>query len=205
MGMFTNAQVQKMIPRLGDGNSEYIIAMKHTSVGVSLENDSPSRGRKLNIGHLVDYQEYVQKMIPRLGDGNRQRDRRVLCHLCLENDSPSRGRKRKKCWIRRRMETSLENDSPSRGRKRIPAHDGRSSRARLENDSPSRGRKLTGAGIYYQMKQVQKMIPRLGDGNSNTTISSDIIFVQKMIPRLGDGNQEEMKKILAFSDRGFRK
>ena len=95
-------------------------------------------------------------MIPRLGDGNLliMSIEQLSIPVSLENDSPSRGRKRKKCWIRRRMETSLENDSPSRGRKRIPAHDGRSSRARLENDSPSRGRKLTGAGIYYQMKQV---------------------------------------------------
>ena len=58
-----------MIPRLGDGNLRSV-AVK-SNILVSLENDSPSRGRKPNLEHI---QRYI------FSDG-------------LENDSPSRGRK----------------------------------------------------------------------------------------------------------------
>ena len=60
-----------MIPRLGDGN--VTITDTDINFSISLENDSPSRGRKL---FLID----------------------IKSHYCnkrsLENDSPSRGRKR---------------------------------------------------------------------------------------------------------------
>ena len=57
-----------MIPRLGDGN--YYDFVGRDSAHFGLENDSPSRGRKLN-------------------------STCCLCSTlkCLENDSPSRGRK----------------------------------------------------------------------------------------------------------------
>ena len=57
-----------MIPRLGDGNLN--AALWTLKTVLSLENDSPSRGRKLPLTQL----EAVE--------------------LRLENDSPSRGRKR---------------------------------------------------------------------------------------------------------------
>ena len=63
-----------------------------------LENDSPSRGRKLK-GHTDDVHH---------GPGG------------LENDSPSRGRKLATVLVaslKSASSTSLENDSPSRGRK----------------------------------------------------------------------------------------
>ena len=65
----------------------------------SLENDSPSRGRK-------------QKLIL---------NQSFLLPLGLENDSPSRGQKL--CVFHGTSVIdlySLENDSPSRGRKPIP-------------------------------------------------------------------------------------
>ena len=58
-----------MIPRLGDGNADD--GDKSGQVTTCLENDSPSRGRKLSRSLL----------------------RRTLI-TSLENDSPSRGRKR---------------------------------------------------------------------------------------------------------------
>ena len=63
----------------------------------SLENDSPSRGRKL---------AHTDITIPAFNYG-------------LENDSPSRGRKRIVIWegFYPLPSIRLENDSPSRGRK----------------------------------------------------------------------------------------
>ena len=57
-----------MIPRLGDGNIQGLVPS--FSCRSSLENDSPSRGRKLREAILIT------------------RDA-----ISLENDSPSRGRK----------------------------------------------------------------------------------------------------------------
>ena len=57
-----------MIPRLGDGNGRVKVGETER---YSLENDSPSRGRK-----------------PRRAWNNAR------AVACLENDSPSRGRKR---------------------------------------------------------------------------------------------------------------
>ena len=59
-----------MIPRLGDGNkiSEIMDGFKKS---ISLENDSPSRGRKLIVTTPLD----------------------IVSSKSLENDSPSRGRK----------------------------------------------------------------------------------------------------------------
>ena len=109
-----------MIPRLGDGNYNPQTSLP-TMFSGSLENDSPSRGRKQsNKVSIV--------LNPKISG--------------LENDSPSRGRKP---WLSQPFWQSvlrLENDSPSRGRKcavlaaALTAADG------LENDSPSRGRKL---------------------------------------------------------------
>ena len=87
-----------MIPRLGDGNCIGDWKGHDARHGRSLENDSPSRGRKLQL--LV---ECIASL-----------------NHCLENDSPSRGRK-----LSARTEgndgiiSGLENDSPSRGRKLI--------------------------------------------------------------------------------------
>ena len=58
-----------MIPRLGDGNKKSSGISSLTKV-LRLENDSPSRGRKL-----------------------KSADEDTLS-TCLENDSPSRGRKK---------------------------------------------------------------------------------------------------------------
>ena len=58
-----------MIPRLGDGN--FNSNMKSTAE-IGLENDSPSRGRKLYI--------MVEELY-------------TIYQIRLENDSPSRGRK----------------------------------------------------------------------------------------------------------------
>ncbi len=59
-----------MIPRLGDGNLlEFLV--HYSCVSSSLENDSPSRGRKLGL--------QLEDIIPIMPS--------------LENDSPSRGRK----------------------------------------------------------------------------------------------------------------
>ena len=84
-----------MIPRLGDGNSTWCIK-NHQHIS-RLENDSPSRGRKLAL-----------------------QSANVVNALSLENDSPSRGRK---LYVPRYYLIfpliSLENDSPSRGRKHI--------------------------------------------------------------------------------------
>ena len=64
---------------------------------LSLENDSPSRGRKHNSLSFLTIQN------PRFG---------------LENDSPSRGRKRERIMLDGYgTHKGLENDSPSRGRK----------------------------------------------------------------------------------------
>ena len=57
-----------MIPRLGDGNFKEI---NNINVESSLENDSPSRGRKLYMSQHGEQSELLR----------------------LENDSPSRGRK----------------------------------------------------------------------------------------------------------------
>ena len=64
----------------------------------SLENDSPSRGRKLNL------------KLTSLPSGTL---------FSLENDSPSRGRKRVEFCKNTLAIYGLENDSPSRGRKRF--------------------------------------------------------------------------------------
>ena len=62
----------------------------------SLENDSPSRGRKLSL-RLLHFTFQSES---------------------LENDSPSRGRKQLQGKVADRVgNTGLENDSPSRGRK----------------------------------------------------------------------------------------
>ena len=91
-----------------------------------LENDSPSRGRKLQ-------NPRISQLIEPSG---------------LENDSPSRGRKRFSTVQLRRCHR-LENDSPSRGRKPYELsymlYD--ESDECLENDSPSRGRKLSGYNV----------------------------------------------------------
>ena len=58
-----------MIPRLGDGN--FVLVMLNTVDEISLENDSPSRGRKLEV-RLSVLKDFITS---------------------LENDSPSRGRK----------------------------------------------------------------------------------------------------------------
>ena len=60
-----------MIPRLGDGNDNSHLMINFPYY--SLENDSPSRGRK-------------PIYIPTIEEDD---------DFCLENDSPSRGRKRK--------------------------------------------------------------------------------------------------------------
>ena len=82
-----------MIPRLGDGNIKYVAKYRLRNC---LENDSPSRGRKL----FQDPESNYWRL-----------------KLGLENDSPSRGRKllvhETDFWII----SCLENDSPSRGRK----------------------------------------------------------------------------------------
>ena len=83
-----------MIPRLGDGNHIMIHCIGSSRRYISLENDSPSRGRKLD--------GIVTKTFEQYG---------------LENDSPSRGRKRKNADNGGAVK-GLENDSPSRGRKR---------------------------------------------------------------------------------------
>ena len=82
-----------MIPRLGDGNH---IEVEYSIFSTSLENDSPSRGRKR--GH------------PRISPRYSWR---------LENDSPSRGRKPNAIKQEAKDRRSLENDSPSRGRKHL--------------------------------------------------------------------------------------
>ena len=83
-----------MIPRLGDGNQQKYI---DTDISLSLENDSPSRGRKRALEDATNQilnAIKVQKMIPRLGDGNAIPEPRISgIDGSLENDSPSRGRK----------------------------------------------------------------------------------------------------------------
>ena len=110
-----------MIPRLGDGNSAVIFINSNDCK--SLENDSPSRGRK---------HPFFRVIIT------------ITTLLSLENDSPSRGRKRDEPVSNELPHhcVSLENDSPSRGRKRYTNNvDVVQCSGRLENDSPSRGRK----------------------------------------------------------------
>ena len=108
-----------MIPRLGDGNPNKCCVVRYLLNIKSLENDSPSRGRKRLLKQLL-----------------------LSLNNCLENDSPSRGRKPEINSLHLETPTSsLENDSPSRGRKQElekMIH----LKYRLENDSPSRGRKL---------------------------------------------------------------
>ena len=60
-----------MIPRLGDGNFLSTHFSKSSLYFVSLENDSPSRGRK---------RDRITLSI-------------IVVYISLENDSPSRGRK----------------------------------------------------------------------------------------------------------------
>ena len=110
-----------MIPRLGDGNQNWIQSPDNDRVK-SLEIDSPSRGRKLN----YEAEAYI------------------LPHtISLEIDSPSRGRKlgQDELDLVEIKNNSLEIDSPSRGRK-LNAIADESIPHRLEIDSPSRGRKL---------------------------------------------------------------
>ena len=107
-----------MIPRLGDGNN--FARLNETGYfDCGLENDSPSRGRKLeSIVSLKDLRDSLENDSP-------SRGRKLNPHTmnnspprqCLENDSPSRGRKPQYLSCRLTNFLSLENDSPSRGRK----------------------------------------------------------------------------------------
>ena len=142
--------VQKMIPRLGDGNT--LTALKISNAILSLENDSPSRGRKPLYLIRLWYSTSVQKMIPRLGDGNDTVENRAkLTEMLVQKMIPrlGDGNTYEDVYPRQCQEGRLENDSPSRGRKL-------NQKIRIDN-------------IIFS---VQKMIPRLGDGNFTPYLAS---------------------------------
>ena len=135
--------VQKLIPRLGDGNG-YYGDFKCYPIN-RLEIDSPSRGRKPTAltGNSGDSSS-VQKLIPRLGDGNLTNQFQINCISGVQKLIPRLGDGNTFMELVDDVinDESLEIDSPSRGRKQV----------------------IVNKQLQYYMK-VQKLIPRLGDGN----------------------------------------
>ena len=176
------SHVQKMIPRLGDGNDSYLIDANHLK---SLVQKMIPRLGDGNIQRVIDFIKdiFVQKMIPRLGDGNTLTALKISnAILSLENDSPSRGRK-PLYLIRLWYSTSVQKMIPRLG-------DG--------NDTVENRAKLT-------EMLVQKMIPRLGDGNVN------LLLPVQPLGRLENDSPSRGRKHIrgcvssSMSRRSFRK